>query len=273
MSKPKFKGEEKTPEEKFKTFWLVWNLVEDILLLAAGVLSIVFGILAKEDSQAVTSDTGVIENIILYVLASFIILDGLLRTIMLAKKPKGGESSAYLIGGFEITIGIVLMILGSNVFFKLIINFLGVFLLVIGALFLFVSIRSIVKHLESMLMPVLEIFFGAILIGFGTALMIIYHAGEAQIRNRVSYMLIGTILAIAGIAMLIGLFIGKRKEKHNKKKEAKQEVFDVRKEEVEVEPVEPSPKKKPDIVDETPDPTLIEEKDPSEDKNEVIEVK
>lgn len=272
MAKAKFKGEEKTPEEKFKTFWLAWNLIEDVLLIVAGALSIVFGIMVNENSGAITSDTKVIENIILYVLASFIVLDGILRTVLLAKRQSNAETSAYLIGGFEITIGIVLMILGSETFFKLIINFLGVFLLVIGALFLFVSIRTIVKHLSSMLMPVLEIFFGAILIGFGTALMIIYHAGEVQIRNRVSYILIGTILAIAGIAMLIGLFIGKKKEKHDKKKAEKQEVFDVRKEEVVEEPSKPSKKKKRDIVDAEEEPKAIEEKGTDDDTQGIIEV-
>ena len=272
MAKAKFKGEEKTPEEKFKTFWLAWNLIEDALLIVAGALSIVFGIMVNENSGAITSDTKVIENIILYVLASFIVLDGILRTVLLAKRQSNAETSAYLIGGFEITIGIVLMILGSETFFKLIINFLGVFLLVIGALFLFVSIRTIVKHLSSMLMPVLEIFFGAILIGFGTALMIIYHAGEVQIRNRVSYILIGTILAIAGIAMLIGLFIGKKKEKHDKKKAEKQEVFDVRKEEVVEEPSKPSKKKKRDIVDAEEEPKAIEEKGTDDDTQGIIEV-
>ena len=272
MAKAKFKGEEKTPEEKFKTFWLAWNLIEDALLIVAGALSIVFGIMVNENSGAITSDTKVIENIILYVLASFIVLDGILRTVLLAKRQSNAETSAYLIGGFEITIGIVLMILGSETFFKLIINFLGVFLLVIGALFLFVSIRTIVKHLSSMLMPVLEIFFGAILIGFGTALMIIYHAGEVQIRNRVSYILIGTILAIAGIAMLIGLFIGKKKEKHDKKKAEKQEVFDVRKEEVVEEPSKPSKKKKRDIVDAEEEPKAIEEKGTDDDTHGIIEV-
>ena len=272
MAKTKFKGEENTPEEKFKTFWLAWNLIEDALLIVAGALSIVFGIMVNENSGAITSDTKVIENIILYVLASFIVLDGILRTVLLAKRQSNAETSAYLIGGFEITIGIVLMILGSETFFKLIINFLGVFLLVIGALFLFVSIRTIVKHLTSMLMPVLEIFFGAILIGFGTALMIIYHAGEVQIRNRVSYILIGTILAIAGIAMLIGLFIGKKKEKHDKKKAEKQEVFDVRKEEVVEEPSKPSKKKKRDIVDAEEEPKAIEEKGTDDDTQGIIEV-
>ena len=272
MAKAKFKGEEKTPEEKFKTFWLAWNLIEDALLIVAGALSIVFGIMVNENSGAITSDTKVIENIILYVLASFIVLDGILRTVLLAKRQSNAETSAYLIGGFEITIGIVLMILGSETFFKLIINFLGVFLLVIGALFLFVSIRTIVKHLTSMLMPVLEIFFGAILIGFGTALMIIYHAGEVQIRNRVSYILIGTILAIAGIAMLIGLFIGKKKEKHDKKKAEKQEVFDVRKEEAVEEPSKPSKKKKRDIIDAEEEPKAIEEKGTDDDTQGIIEV-
>ena len=208
---------ERTEEEKFQSVWFVWNIVEDLLLLVAGILAIVLGIISNKDG-AISSNSDVINNIILYAISIFIILDGLLRTILLAKNYKHSEYSAYLVGGFEITLGIVLMIMGADTFFKLIINFLGVFLLVIGSLLLFISIMAIVKKIESRFMPILEILFGAILVGFGIALLIIYHAGEMELRNRLSFILIGVILALTGIAMLIGLLIGRRKKAKEDKK-------------------------------------------------------
>ena len=213
---------EKTSEEKFQSFWLAWNIIEDLLLIIAGALAIVLGILSSDEQGFISGDNQVITNIILYSIAAFVVLDGLLRTVLLAKNYKKSESSAYLIGGFEVTVGIVLMIMGAQTFFNLIINFLGVFLIVMGALLLFVSISAIVKKLESRFMPVLEILFGAILVSFGVALMIIYHTGEAVVRNRVSFILIGIILALAGIAMLIGIVIGRKKKAHDEKKQAKQ---------------------------------------------------
>lgn len=201
-----------SPEDRMDLIWTIWNLVEALLLLVAGVLSIVFGIMAGNDG-AISSNGEVIQNIVLYVLASFVILDGLLRTIMLAKNYKQSESSAYLVGGFEITIGIVLMIMGAAYFFQLIINFLGVFLIVIGALFLFVSIFSIVKKVEKMLMPILEIVFGAILVGFGVALLVLFYASGNESRNRVVFILIGSIMALAGLAMAIIALLRARKRR------------------------------------------------------------
>ena len=215
---------EKTPEEKFQSFWFVWNILEDVLLIVAGALAIVLGILSKDNEGVLANDNQVIINIILYSVAGFVILDGFLRTAMLVKNYKKSETSAYLVGGFEITVGIVLMIMGAQTFFSLIINFLGVFLIVMGAMLLFVSICAIAKKIESRFMPVLEVLFGAILVGFGIALMIIYHAGEMSLRNRVSFILIGIILAIAGLAMLIGLLVGRKKKNSDDKKLAKAEA-------------------------------------------------
>ena len=234
---------EKTEEEKFQSVWFAWNIVEDALLVIAGILAIVLGIVTTKEG-GLTENNEIINNIILYSIATFIVLDGLLRTILLVKNYKHSDSSAYLVGGFEITIGIVLMIMGAQVFFNLIINFLGVFLLVMGVLLLFVAIAAIVKKIESRFMPVLEILFGAILVGFGIALLIIYHAGEMQLRNRVSFILIGIILATAGIAMLIGLLIGRRKKAKEDKKKTQAVVatsssVETKSPEVEVEVITP----------------------------------
>lgn len=212
-----------TDEERMQKIWTVWNLVEAGLLFVAGILAIVFGVLSKADGGApLNSEAQVIENVILYVLASFIILDGLLRTLLLAKNFKHSESSAYLVGGFEITIGIVLMIMGSGYFFSLIINFLAVFMIVTGCLFLVVSIVAILKKVDNMVMPILEIVFGAIMIGFGIALLVLFHAGDNVARNRISFILIGSVMAIAGLAMAIITIIRDRKRK-KLQKEAKGE--------------------------------------------------
>ena len=254
---------EKTEEEKFQSIWFVWNIVEDALLIIAGILAIVLGIVTTKEG-GMSENNEVINNIILYAIAIFIILDGLLRTILLVKNYKQSESSAYLVGGFEVTIGIVLMIMGAQTFFNLIINFLGVFLLVMGALLLFVAICAIAKKIESRFMPVLEILFGAILVGFGIALLIIYHAGEMQLRNRVSFILIGIILATAGIAMLIGLLIGKRKKAVENRKKTQAVV---------TTSTSPEPKESTEVEVEVITPEEVKTKSKKHGKHQDAEVK
>lgn len=255
----------RTAEEKMNLIWLVWNLVEGGLLLVAGILAIVFGVIAEGgDGQAISTEATVIQRIILYVLATFIILDGALRTLLLVKNYKKSDSSAFLVGGFEIAVGIVLMIMGYEYFFQLIINFLAVFLIVIGALFLGVSVYVIVRKLDKMTMPILEIVFGAIVIGFGIALLVLFHAGNAEAKNRITFVLIGSIMAIAGGVMVVITLIRDRKRKKALKEKKgpeddsatvvdctgetqspKEEV----KEEAKAPKEEPAPKKEPQVIE------------------------
>ena len=131
------KGEE---QPRFPKVWFIWNLIEALLMVAAGGLAIYFGI-TKDNGN---SSTGPIETTIAAVIGAFIILDGILRILMVLFRYKESQESIWLVGGFEITAGIV-VILSHEFFVGLIINFLSVFLMVIGGLLLLFSVLSIVR--------------------------------------------------------------------------------------------------------------------------------
>ena len=120
------KGEE---QPRFPKVWFIWNLIEALLMVAAGGLAIYFGI-TKDNGNG---STGPIETTIAAVIGAFIILDGILRILMVLFRYKESQESIWLVGGFEITAGIV-VILSHEFFVGLIINFLSVFLMVIGGL-------------------------------------------------------------------------------------------------------------------------------------------
>lgn len=211
----------KTLDEKMALTWTIWNTVEAVLLLAAGIIAIVFGIQAKDfDNQ----DADTVKNIIVFVLGAFVILDGVLRLVMLALHYKKSDESTILIGGFEITIGIVLMLVGGVSVIDMIIKFLGVALTVIGTLFLGFSIMVIVKKTEKLFMPILEILFGAILIGLGVAILILHYAGDNTTQLRVVFVLIGLIMAVAGIAQAVVVLVTKIRNKKKKSKEKKETI-------------------------------------------------
>lgn len=211
----------KTLDEKMTLTWTIWNTVEAVLLLAAGIIAIVFGIQAKDfDNQ----DADTVKNIIVFVLGAFVILDGVLRLVMLALHYKKSDESTILIGGFEITIGIVLMLVGGVSVIDMIIKFLGVALTVIGTLFLGFSIMVIVKKTEKLFMPILEILFGAILIGLGVAILILHYAGDNTTQLRVVFVLIGLIMAVAGIAQAVVVLVTKIRNKKKKSKEKKETI-------------------------------------------------
>lgn len=227
MTKKNAEKQSKSPkvakalDEKMALTWTIWNTVEAVLLLAAGIIAIVFGIQAKDfDNQ----DADTVKNIIVFVLGAFVILDGVLRLVMLALHYKKSDESTILIGGFEITIGIVLMLVGGVSVIDMIIKFLGVALTVIGTLFLGFSIMVIVKKTEKLFMPILEILFGAILIGLGVAILILHYAGDNTTQLRVVFVLIGLIMAVAGIAQAVVVLVTKIRNKKKKSKEKKETI-------------------------------------------------
>ncbi len=190
-------------------FWTIWNIVEDVILLAAGVLAIVFGCInGNEDVRSVMS------TIITYAIATFIILDGLLRLIMtLLKVKNSGEESIMLVSGFEITLGIVAMIVLKTVLIEAMVYFIAIGAIVIGAMFLAFSIVSLVrKAVEKFAMPILEIIFGGILIGVGLYIIILYNVSE-EAKNRICLILTGSVLSIVAIALAIITLISCKKRK------------------------------------------------------------
>ena len=189
--------------------WTIWNLSEEVILLAAGVLAIIVGCLeGNEDLR------NAIESVIAYAIAAFVILDGLLRLIMvLTKNKKEPDSSIMLISGFEITLGIVIMIVLKQILIEAMVYFIAVGTIVIGAMFLAFSIFSLVrKTVEKYFMPILEILFGGILIGVGLYIIILYQV-DSDAKNRICLILTGSVLAIVAVALAILTLISCKKRK------------------------------------------------------------
>ena len=197
-------GKRVEEQQKMPKVWFIWNLVEAVLMVAAGVLAIVFGVMNDH------SNAGPIETTIAAVIGAFIILDGVLRILMVLFRYKESEESIWLVGGFEITAGIVVIIF-HNIFVNLIINFLSVFLIVIGALLLLFSILAIARKSEKLFMPVLEIIFGALLLALGIAIMILYK--NQNTGNQVVLIVIGVVMAAFGITQAIIALISFNKKK------------------------------------------------------------
>ena len=107
-----------------KKIWSIWNTAEAVILLAAGVLAIVFGILYDKNNEPFN---GNMETILTYSVASFVILDGLLRIIMsFLKQEQRTEESIMLVGGFEITLGVVVMVVLHEIFVETMVYFMAI---------------------------------------------------------------------------------------------------------------------------------------------------
>lgn len=214
-------------KKKLNRFWGIWNFIESVILLAAGVLAIVVAIINGEGTSLN------IESAVAYVVGSFIVLDGILRVVMsLAhyKGAKGSEESTMLIGGFELTVGIVMMLLeihfstaGEHIFTYLIAHFIAVLLIVIGLLLIIFSIITIAKKYAKLFMPILEILFSAILMGVGITILVLYYKNN---NSQLVLILTGSILSIAGVAQGIITLITLHKTKKEEKEVGKTSVID-----------------------------------------------
>lgn len=183
-----------------KKFWTIWNTAEAVILLAAGVLAIVFGILYNSENEMFNQN---METILTYSVASFVVLDGLLRIIMsFLKQEQRTEESIMLVGGFEITLGVVIMVVLNSIFIETIVYFMAVGMIVIGLLFLVFSILAIAKKPDAKLfMPILEIIFGAILVGVGIFLIVAYNINNES-KNQIALVLTGIVLSIVAIVQM-----------------------------------------------------------------------
>ncbi len=200
-------------------FWGIWNLAEAGVILAAGVLAIVMGVLYGTDSsndfqQALTNIT---YNVLPYLVGGFIIMDAILRVILAVTKTRhDSDESILLIGGFELTAGILLMIF-HGIFTDFIVHAIGVLLIVIGVLFVVFSVLAIAQKNKKLFIPVLEIVFAGILIAIGVAVEIIYGVSDGGTRLRLVLIIAGIIFTILAIAQLIITLITLKKAKKENK--------------------------------------------------------
>ena len=134
------------------------------------------------------------------------------------KGPNDSDESGMLIGGFELSIGIVMVLLEvhfyastkEHVITFLIAHFVAILLIVIGLLLIIFSSITIAKKYTKMFMPILEILFSAILIGVGITILVLYYKEN---NANIVLILTGSILSIAGIAQGIITLITLKKNK------------------------------------------------------------
>lgn len=217
-------SEEIQKTKKISNFWFWWNLIESLVLLAGGALAITAGVLTS--NQGSNPPRGV-ENAVAYVVASFVILDGLLRIIMfLARMKKGEEQSPLAISGFEISLGILLVLVqthfaDANIFAYMIVNLIAIVMMVAGILLLVYAIYVIAKKMANLFMPIMEILFAAVLAAVGVVIEVLYNTAES--RDQLVLILIGTVLSLAAIGMFIVTLITRKKANKEIKKAEKAE--------------------------------------------------
>lgn len=202
-------------QRKLNKFWFVWNLIESLILFGGGVMSIVAGVMAGQGSGG-SAPQG-IENGIAYAVAAFIILDGVLRIVLhLARLQKDTEQSPMVIAGFEVSLGILLVLLQSrftneHIFTFTVVNLIAIILMVMGVLLLVYAIYAIAKKFAKLFMPVVEILFAAILAGVGVVIEVLYHTESS--KDQLVLIMTGSILCLAAIGMFIITLVTRAKAK------------------------------------------------------------
>ena len=197
--------------------WSIWNAIEAVLLMVAGVLCIVY------------SGNSSLQNAVITVLAVFIIIDGSLRILvnMLFVFTAAEENlltyNAATTGAIELAFGITLLVIDPTFILQFIINYLGIILVVAGASFLIFSILLIVKKYYFNFIKIVGIVAGLAVMAIGI-LILVYVKNSGLMMAML--IILGIVLIFAGIGegALVGAVVTGHvdswKKKDSKKKEA-----------------------------------------------------
>ncbi len=199
--------------------WAIWQICEAVILLAAGVLTIIF------------SDDPDLYKWIFLAIGAFIILDGVLRVLMPFFNKDPGDNSLFT-GIFEVTFGIVI-VLRSAAITEILMIFIATLLLVISPVAIVDGIIRIKKKQETLFFPVLEFIAALLFITIGVIILV-----SIQNAQNVVLIVIGAILAILAIVEIAFTIktlmkVKERDKKAQEKAEAKTKGKVVKKEVVE----------------------------------------
>lgn len=205
--------------KKMYKVWAIWQICEAVILLAAGILTIIF-----------SNDEDLYKWIFLAI-GAFIILDGVLRVLMPFFNKDPGDNSLFA-GIFEVTFGIVI-VLRSAAITEILMIFIATLLLVVAPVAIADGIIRIKRKQETLFFPVLEFIAALLFITIGVIILI-------SIKNAQNIVLIviGAILAILAIVEIAFTIktlmkVKERDKKAQKKAEAKTKGKVVKKEVVE----------------------------------------
>ncbi len=228
--------------KKLNRFWMWWNIVEAVIILAAGILAIVAGV--RNDSS------GNMENVLAYAISGFIILDGILRIVVyFFRYRKGDEVTPLILAGFQVSIGALLLVLQikANIVIVALINFISIVLMVMGLLILTYSIFQIVRKYAALVIPVSTIVLAAVLIGVGIAITILYNSQDTH--QQLVLIMTGSIMSIVGLAQFIVTMITAKKAKKeiNQYEKEEQGNYDVVDSEKQIAPEKK--RKTPEVIE------------------------
>lgn len=214
--------------KKMYRVWAIWQIVEALLLIAAGVLTIIF------------SSNPDLYRWIFIAVGSFIILDGVLR-ILIPFFNKDPKDNTLFIGVLELTFGIV-MILQSETIIGLLMYFIGVLLFVIASVAIADGVLRIVRKKESLFFPVFEFIASLVFIAVGVIVFIAIK--EAKLQNVV-LIIVGVILILIAIFEIAVTIKGLVRRKRREKEKASEETAPVK---VKKEAKPARPKKEEKVV-------------------------
>jgi len=205
--------------KKMYKVWAIWQICEAVILLAAGVLTIIF------------SDNPDLYKWIFLAIGAFIILDGVLRVLMPFFNKDPGDNSLFT-GIFEVTFGIVI-VLRSAAITEILMIFIATLLLVIAPVAIADGIIRIKKKQETLFFPVLEFIAALLFVTIGVIILV-----SIQNAQNVVLIVIGAILAILAIVEIAFTIktlmkVKERDKKAQEKAEAKTKGKVVKKEVVE----------------------------------------
>ena len=214
--------------------WSIWNFIEAALLLTMGIL--VIANCANADIQAS----------VFIVISIFLMVGGLLKIVanflpVIASSPleamakqviRSQLSYDLVIGGtIELAIGVALCVsmTGSNpaAIIEIIMNFIvwlvAVLLMAAGVSLIAFAIGFIITKLYKLYMPILEIILGALLVGAGITVIILF-TNNSEIVMSIMLVIVGLALIVASVFKIVGTIRAILKNKEES--EPDENVFD-----------------------------------------------
>ncbi|MBR3675070.1 MAG: hypothetical protein IKN69_02900, partial [Bacilli bacterium] len=194
--------------------WSIWNFIEAALLLTMGIL--VIANCANADIQAS----------VFIVISIFLMVGGLLKIVanflpIIASSPleamakqviRSQLSYDLVIGGtIELAFGVALCVsmTGSNpaAIIEIIMNFIvwlvAVLLMAAGVSLIAFAIGFIITKLYKLYMPILEIILGALLVGAGITVIILF-TNNSEIVMSIMLVIVGLALIVASVFKIVG---------------------------------------------------------------------
>lgn len=250
---------------KGSIFWTVWNIIEALLIFTGGILCLVY------------CDNKDLQQTILFIVGGFVIFDGVLRIIInflpvLTLVEKAAMTYDLVISGsVELAIGITLVCdvaiesSAFDVLIKFISMFIGIALIVFGAVILFYSIALLTNRVIKMkTVSIIGLLVSALLITLG--ILTIVKLNDADKFAMFALIIAGIVLIVTGISQVVTAIF--QRKKYLLKKEIKENIDEAKNqfEQAASSKAETDEHKEEQQDDNVLDAHIEETKDNSEDK-------